>query len=144
MWRKFLLLFRLSVLFLAVDLHACQALHVVVFYSFRLFIVVPSSPRSFGKAENTLVRVDRRYVVACVNGSSRVGNQMVPHVTECLHLGGMVAAVQATKAYRGRKENLCGKGEAAGLLAKARALWLLLIQVAVRSLCNLGDIQGGV
>src|SRR5271156_25256 len=117
MWRKFLLLFRLNVLFLAVDLHACQALHVVVFYSFRLFVVVPSPPRPFGKAENTLVRVDCRYVVACVNGSRRVGNQMVPHVTECLHLSGRVATAQATKAYRrrkeGRKENLCGRGEAA-------------------------------
>src|SRR5271170_5545114 len=31
-----------------------------------------------------------------------------------------------------------------GLLAKAGALWSLLIQVAVRSRHNLGDIQGGV
>jgi hypothetical protein len=90
---------------------------------------VPSSPWPFGKAENTLVRVDRRYVVACVNGSRRVGNQMVPHVTECLHLGGRVATAQATKAYRrrkeGRKENLCGRVEAARFVGESKSVMVV-------------------
>lgn len=86
MWRQFLLFFRLWRLVCAVDLVARKAFRVILSKKLRFIIVVLSSSGALSQAQDTLVRVNSRDVIASVDGCCGVGNQMVSHIAESLHV----------------------------------------------------------
>jgi hypothetical protein len=86
MWRQFLLFFKLLGLVCAVDLVARKAFRVILSEKLGFIIVVLSSSWALGQAQDTLVRVNSRDIIASVDGGRGIRNQVVSHVAESLHV----------------------------------------------------------